>query len=102
MSSFSRFLPGLMVATVVGVASGYYTFQPMIVEEAAAQYQAVYTTEQVTDSDRQHGGIGNAEVQANAQGKEMLNTAIRETATNHARQDERIEKVAAITTKDKV
>lgn len=37
MSSVSRFLPGLLVATAVGVASGYYTFQPMIVEEAAAQ-----------------------------------------------------------------
>lgn len=37
MSSMSRYLPGLLVATAVGVASGYYTFQPMIVEEVSAQ-----------------------------------------------------------------
>ena len=38
MSSMGRFLPGLFVATAVGVASGYYTFQPIVVEQVAAEY----------------------------------------------------------------
>ena len=36
--SMSRYLPGLFVATAIGVASGYYTFQPLIVEQAAIEY----------------------------------------------------------------
>lgn len=55
----------------------------------------------LTCSCRNSGGLGNAEAQASAQGRELLNTAIRKNEKEHAKQDQRIEKAAAITGADK-
>ncbi|ORY77729.1 hypothetical protein BCR37DRAFT_394820 [Protomyces lactucae-debilis] len=80
----SRVLPGLLVAIGVGVASGYYTFQPMIVEEVVAQ---------------QHGGdikAAEAAVEAETGGKKLFNTAVRDLAEKRAAQDEQVKQASAL------
>lgn len=50
---------------------------------------------------RKLGGLKEAEQEANASGKTLLNTQIRQEEASHKAQDERIEKVAALTEKEK-
>lgn len=52
-------------------------------------------------SARKFGGLKQAEAEANASGKTLLNTKIRQEEASHKAQDERIEKVAALTEQEK-
>lgn len=56
----------------------------------------------IADRIRQYGSLGMAERQAESQGQQMLNTAVRKQEAEHQEQDKRIEKVAKITPEDKV
>ena len=53
------------------------------------------------DAARQHGSLGQAETAAENSGKELLNAGVRKQEADHAEQDRRIERVAAIVPQDK-